>query len=295
MKRQVSGQESATAGSPRAEPPTSDTRKVLTGHDHQPLRCPRTAKLAISGGRQRRRYTNVRGRPTGRPSGPGSGAGLSARLPRVDCMSWSVYGGFLVFAAVLVLVPGPDFAVVTRNALASGRRRGVASALGVASSNAVQGTAAAAGLGAVIMRSEPVFLAIKWAGVAYLLFLGVQALRSACRGRYAERGADASRTVARPVLAGWRQGFLSNITNPKVLVFYVAVLPQFLGPDVPLVMLLVLALSHAVLSLLYLLLLVGGMHRARLVLSRRGVRRALDAVTGTLLVGFGLRLATEQV
>src|SRR3954471_15162289 len=77
-------------------------------------------------------------------------------------VTWQTYGSFLVFAAVLVLVPGPDFAVVTRNALASGRRRGVASALGVASSNAVQGTAAAAGLGAVIMRSQPVFLAIKW-------------------------------------------------------------------------------------------------------------------------------------
>lgn len=70
-------------------------------------------------------------------------------------MSWSLYGSFLVFAGVLVLVPGPDFAVVTKNALAAGRRRGVASACGVASSNAVQGAAAAAGLGAVIMRSQP--------------------------------------------------------------------------------------------------------------------------------------------
>jgi threonine/homoserine/homoserine lactone efflux protein len=209
-------------------------------------------------------------------------------------MSWSVYGSFLVFAAVLVLVPGPDFAVVSRNALVSGRRRGVASALGVASSNAVQGTAAAAGLGAVIMRSEPVFLAIKWAGVVYLLLLGAQALRSAWRGRYAGMDEQADTTQHRPALAGWRQGFLSNITNPKVLVFYVAVLPQFLGPDVPMVMLLVLALSHAVLSLLYLLLLVSGLHRARVLLSRRSVRRGLDAVTGTLLVGFGVRLATEH-
>jgi threonine/homoserine/homoserine lactone efflux protein len=209
-------------------------------------------------------------------------------------MSWSLYGSFLVFAAVLVLVPGPDFAVVTKNAIAAGRRRGAASAFGVASSNAVQGTAAAAGLGAVIMRSQPVFLAIKWAGVAYLLFLGAQALRSAWRGRYAGLAAGDGTTQDGQALAGWRQGFLSNITNPKVLVFYVAVLPQFLGPDVPLVMLLVLALSHAVLSMLYLLLLVGGLSRARRVLARRRVRRALDAVTGTLLIGFGARLATEH-
>ena len=209
-------------------------------------------------------------------------------------MSWSLYGSFLVFAAVLVLVPGPDFAVVTKNALAAGRRRGVASACGVASSNAVQGAAAAGGLGAVLMRSQPVFLAIKWAGVAYLLFLGVQALRSAWKGRYAALGADATTTQGRQAMAGWRQGFLSNITNPKVLVFYVAVLPQFLGPDVPLAVLLLFALSHAVLSMLYLLVLVGGLSRARLVLSRPRVRRGLDAVTGTLLIGFGARLATEH-
>jgi len=212
-------------------------------------------------------------------------------------MSWSLYGSFLVFAAVLVLVPGPDFAVVTRNAVAAGRRRGVASACGVASSNAVQGTAAAAGLGALVLRSQPVFLTVKWAGVAYLLYLGAQALRSAWRGRYDEPDGGAGhdvRTRGRQALAGWRQGFLSNITNPKVLVFYVAVLPQFLGPDVPPAMLFVLALSHAVLSLLYLLLLVGGVSRARRLLSRTRVRRALDTVTGTLLVGFGARLATEH-
>jgi len=99
-------------------------------------------------------------------------------------MSWSSYGSFVVFAVVLVLVPGPDFAVVTRNTLAAGRWRGAWAASGVASSNAVQGTAAAAGLGALIVRAQPVLEAIRWAGVAYLMFLGFQAARSAVRGRY---------------------------------------------------------------------------------------------------------------
>src|SRR3954463_11520167 len=99
-------------------------------------------------------------------------------------MTGSSYGSFLIFAVVLVLVPGPDFAVVTKNTLASGRWRGAWSAGGVASSNAVQGAAAATGLGALIVRAEPVFEAIKWAGVAYLAFLGVQAVRSAVRGLY---------------------------------------------------------------------------------------------------------------
>ncbi|MGH3152090.1 MAG: LysE family translocator [Streptosporangiaceae bacterium] len=86
-------------------------------------------------------------------------------------MSWSKYAEFLAFAVVLVLIPGPDFAVVTKNTLAGGRRRGRWTAIGVSSSNFVQGTAAACGLGALIVQAQPVFEAIKWAGVAYLLVL----------------------------------------------------------------------------------------------------------------------------
>ena len=207
-------------------------------------------------------------------------------------MNWSAYESFLVVAAVLVLLPGPDFAVVTRNTLATGRRRGWWSALGVTSSNAVQGVAAAAGLGALILRVEPLFQAIRWAGIAYLVVLGVASLRSAVRGEYAPDAVAAA--TPGQALTGWRQGFLSNITNPKVLVFYLAVLPQFLGRDAPLGALLLFALSHAVLTLLYLTVLVTALHRVRGFLSRRRTRRALDALTGTALLGFGARLAVEH-
>jgi threonine/homoserine/homoserine lactone efflux protein len=146
-------------------------------------------------------------------------------------MQWSAYGAFLAFAIVLILIPGPDFAVVSKNALAGGRRRGTWTAAGVACSNAVQGSAAAAGLGAMIVRAQPVFEAIKWAGVGYLLYLAAQALWSAVRGHYQRLDHDgAEQGGAAAALGGWRQGFLSNITNPKVLVFYLAVLPQFPDP-----------------------------------------------------------------
>ncbi|MHB8450524.1 MAG: LysE family translocator [Mycobacteriales bacterium] len=129
-------------------------------------------------------------------------------------MSWSSYGEFLAFATVLVLIPGPDFAVVTKNTLAAGPRRGRWTAVGICSSNALQGTAAAAGLSALIVRAQPVFDTIKWAGVCYLAYLGAQALRSAIRGHYQpidDETAGAGRGAA---LGGWRQGFVSNITNP---------------------------------------------------------------------------------
>ena len=206
-------------------------------------------------------------------------------------MSWSKYAEFLAFAAVLVLIPGPDFAVVTRNTLVGGRQRGRWTALGVSSSNLVQGPAAAFGVSALIVRSQPLFEAIKWAGVAYLAYLGAQAVRSAVRGQYQPLDEPAGHARG---LAGWRQGFISNITNPKVLVFYLAVLPQFLTPGASLGWLLALAWSHAVLGQSYLQLLVTGLHGARRLLMRRRVRRGLDATTGAVLLGFSAKLATAH-
>jgi len=208
-------------------------------------------------------------------------------------MTWATYGEFLAFATVLVLIPGPDFAVVTKNTLAAGRRRGRWAAVGVASSNVVQGTAAASGLSALIVRAQPVFQAIKWAGVAYLAFLGVQAISSAIRGQYQPLD-DGEPATAGAAFGGWRQGFLSNITNPKVLIFYLAILPQFLAPHAAIGWLLAFAWSHALLSLIYLLALTWGLHRARQILARRKVRRTMDGVTGAVLLGFSARLAVEH-
>ncbi|MEX5718002.1 LysE family translocator [Geodermatophilus maliterrae] len=220
-------------------------------------------------------------------------------------MDGAGYGTFVVLAVVLVLVPGPDFAVVVRNTLAGGRGRGAWSAVGITVSNVLQGTAAATGLAAVVVRVEPLFEAIRWLGVAYLGFLAVQAFRSAVRGSYPALDGDGDGdgdgddddggTTAGPrARAGLRQGFLSNITNPKVLAFYLAVLPQFLGPGTAVPVLLAYALTHAVVGLGYLLLLVAVLHRARRVLARRPVRRALDAFTGCALLAFGVRLAADR-
>nr|WP_228489242.1 LysE family transporter [Raineyella fluvialis] len=93
---------------------------------------------------------------------------------------------------------------------------------------------------------------------------------------------------------GWRQGFTSNITNPKVLAFYLAVLPQFLPAGATPLEAIPLALFHAAISALYLAIITLAAHRARRVLTRRRVRRGLDAVTGSVMIGFGLRLAGEH-
>ncbi|MQA80882.1 MAG: LysE family translocator [Streptosporangiales bacterium] len=210
-------------------------------------------------------------------------------------MSWSVYATFCAFAIVVIVAPGPDFAVVVRNAVSAGRTGGAFAGLGVLSASFVQATAAAFGVGALIARSQPLFEALRWIGVAYLGFLGFQALRAALR-RDRAAGTGLGRQVAGArSFASWRQGFLSNITNPKVLALYLSVLPQFLRPGDP-SPLAAMALSYTfvLLSVVWLALVVWFLGRVRRWLARARVRRAIDAVTGTVLVGFAVRLAAES-
>ena len=209
-------------------------------------------------------------------------------------MTWATYGTFVVFAAVVVIAPGPDFALVVRNSLARGRTAGFFTSLGVVASCLVQGTLAAFGIGVVIARSQPLFLTIRWAGVAYLCYLGAQALLFARRGEAWRVGAAGPSPQGARV-ASLRQGFLCNITNPKVLAFYLSVLPQFLGhTGTATVDALALASTHAVLGVVWLFALVALLHRIRPWLQSRRVRRSLDAVTGTALVGFASALAVES-
>lgn len=236
-------------------------------------------------------------------------------------MSLSLYGTYLIFVILLVIAPGPDTMVVLKNSLAGGRMAGLVSSLGICAGNLAQGTAVALGVGALIVRSQPVFDGLRVAGVVYLCWLGFQALRSAFRSSRtgdpadpvstehqgdaapaAREGAAAARAVrgnGSPVRRHgfrWlRQGFLSNVTNPKVLAMYLSVLPQFLdrGHGSTAVALL-LAYTVGVLGLAWLLGLVAAIHRARAWIQRRRVRRAMDAVTGTALIGFGIALAAES-
>ncbi len=209
-------------------------------------------------------------------------------------MTWTTYGTFVAIAAIVVLAPGPDFAVVLKNSLARGRGAGLVTSLGVTTSCLVLGTLAAFGVAVIIARSQPLFAAIRWAGVAYLCWLGVQALRAA-RARSGSRIAKASPQPQRPRhAAAFRQGFLSNITNPKVLAFYLSVLPQFLGhAGTPTVDALALAYTHAVLGIAWLVTLVTLLNQLRPWIQRQRVRRTLDALTGTALLGFASALAVE--
>ena len=187
---------------------------------------------------------------------------------------------FLGLAVVVIVTPGPDTALTIRNAVLGGRRAGVATAFGVAAGQATWTLAAAGGLAALLVASEPAFLAIRFAGAAYLVWLGLQGLAAAIRGRRAGHHARP------PGGAPFRQGLLSNLANPKMAVFFTSLLPQF---GASFAALLALGLLFCALTLAWLAAVAcaGG------VLRRPRVRRAIDAVTGTVLVALGLRLAGE--
>ena len=201
---------------------------------------------------------------------------------------------FLGVSVLVIATPGQDTALTIKNTLAGGRRAGVLTALGVSTGQAVWTLAASAGVAALLVASEPAFLALKLAGAAYLVFLGAQALLAACRGPSvpeAQGGAPARLAPA----TGYRQGVVSNLGNPKMAVFFTSLLPQFApAGGGSFAVMLVLGLVFCAMTFLWLAAYSAAVDRAGHVLRRRGVRRALDAITGTVLVALGLRLATQD-
>jgi threonine/homoserine/homoserine lactone efflux protein len=196
---------------------------------------------------------------------------------------------FLAVALVVICTPGPDTALTVRNSLLGNRRAGIFTALGVSTGQLVWTLAASIGIAALLVASEPAFQALKLAGAAYLIWLGVQTLWGVVRRRSRERDSDGRRAVS-PGQA-WRQGVLSNLGNPKSAAFFTSLLPQF-GDSF--VVLLALGLLYSVLTLTWLVGYAVVIARAGDLLRRERVRRVLDAVTGAVLVAFGLRLATER-
>jgi threonine/homoserine/homoserine lactone efflux protein len=195
---------------------------------------------------------------------------------------------FLLVAALVIVTPGQDTALTIRNTLAGARRAGIATAAGVAAGQAVWTLATSVGLAAVVAASEPVFQAIKLAGAAYLVVLGLQSLRDALRKR-----ARAEQTVARAAKPrAFRQGLLSNLGNPKMAVFFTSLLPQFGGESFG--ALLALGLVFCAMTFVWLSAYAAAVARAGDVLRRPAIRRALDAIVGVVLVSLGLRLATER-
>jgi threonine/homoserine/homoserine lactone efflux protein len=200
---------------------------------------------------------------------------------------------FAVMSVILTVTPGPDSLLVLRSSLQGGRRAGTRVAGGAALGSLAWGICSAAGLTAVLAASAQAFRAVQLIGAAYLVFLGIRGWRA----RAAHDGARAEGDAARPQrTAGFRAGLFSNLLNPKVGVFFLAVMPQFIPHGAPVAgFTLAFAATDMVIASAWLLVVAWISDRARSLLRRPRVRTGLDRAAGTTLVALGIKVAASQL
>jgi len=200
--------------------------------------------------------------------------------------------GFALVAGLLTIIPGLDTALVLRASISAGRAHGFATAIGIGTGALVWGAAAAVGASAILLASELAFSILKLVGAAYLAYLGVSLLIQSFRA------ARASEPVVRvtTLRGSYARGVLTNLLNPKVGVFYIAVIPQFIPEGtVPVLMGVALALVHTLESMVWFTGIIFATHLARRWLADRRVTRWVDRVTGGVLLAMAGFIAAEEL
>jgi RhtB (resistance to homoserine/threonine) family protein len=202
---------------------------------------------------------------------------------------------FIGVAAIVIVVPGPDTAVVTKNVLVHGRRAALGTSLGVSAGLSVWTLAAAVGVASVLRASEVAFTVLKLVGALYLVWLGLQALRAAHHAAADQHGSVPAARPGMGAFGGFRQGFLSDLANPKIGIFFTSLLPQFVDPGRPVLLpFMALGAVFVLMTVLWLCAYCVIAARAAETLQRPRIKAALDRVTGIVLIALGLRLATEH-
>ncbi|MEV0194237.1 LysE family translocator [Kitasatospora purpeofusca] len=206
---------------------------------------------------------------------------------------------FALVVGLLTLTPGLDTALILRISALGHRRQAWGVVLGVQTGTLLWGALTSAGVTALLTASQLGYEILRWAGAAYLVRMGVGMLRSRAHAEPEPEDAAAADTPADGpadgLAAGWRRGLLTNLFNPKVGVFYVAVLPQFIPAGAPhFAAGVALTCVHVVEGLLWSTVLVGFAQALRGRLRRPSARRAMDRVTGLAVVGFGVKLAVSD-
>jgi threonine/homoserine/homoserine lactone efflux protein len=203
---------------------------------------------------------------------------------------------FVPVALLLAIIPGADTALVTKNALTLGLRGARWTILGICVGCLVHATASALGLSAILSTSARAYETVKLAGAAYLVWIGVQSIRGATAP--ADTALDTAPTPPPTTVRGahpWAQGFLTNVLNPKVALFYLTFLPQFIPAGAPVLRTsLLLAMIHIVIGFAWLSLYARFVDRLRGALTRPMVKAWLERLTGGALVLLGARLAWER-
>lgn len=203
---------------------------------------------------------------------------------------WSLLSAFLLAISLLTLAPGVDSLLVIRNSMRGGWQDGVITSLGICLALFVQATISALGLSVLLLQSATAFTAVKLAGAAYLVWLGFASLHQAVRGQSLSLSTSVVKQSFRPIRS-LREGLLSNLLNPKAILFYMALLPQFIDADRPaLSQSLVLAAIHFAIAMGWQSFLAIGVYRIKHWLQKERLQRALNTAMGSVLVFLGINL-----
>ncbi|GIH89885.1 RhtB family transporter [Planobispora siamensis] len=203
-------------------------------------------------------------------------------------VSMSTFLVFVVASLALVLVPGPNHLYIAARGMSQGRAAGMASALGVEAGTLVHIAAAAAGLSYVVARSATLFNVIKWVGVAYLVYLGIRALTAGRR----EEGLR--ETAPQPLREVFAEGLVVNLLNPKVILFFLAFLPQFVDPEAGAVPLQIVVLGGTLLLLGLISDMIYAAGADALGRRLRNRAKALGRVSGIIYLGLGVATALSS-
>jgi threonine/homoserine/homoserine lactone efflux protein len=208
---------------------------------------------------------------------------------------WSSIFSFAAVAALVTITPGLDTALVLRSALSDGRRNAFATALGINTGVLVWAVGAAVGASALLNASRTAYRALQLVGAAYIVILGFKMLRNSFERTPGGDVAAVSIKVQSSLGRSYRAGVLTNLLNPKIGVFYIALLPQFIPKGSSAVWVgVLLAIVHNIEGLMWFALIIGIAGRARTMLSTRRSQRLVNRLAGSVLIGFGIKLARSK-
>lgn len=204
------------------------------------------------------------------------------------------FEAFLIAITILTLTPGLDTAVVIRNTSRSGFKDGCVTSFGICSGLFVHATFSAIGISAILLQSAQAFQFMKWIGAAYLIYLGINGLRSTLSWGGGLKVNSVRQDEFDPARS-LREGFLSNVLNPKTAVFYLAFLPQFIDPNYsPFLQSLWMAAIHFVIAMIWQCGLASAINFAKQLVQNGSLLRWMEGVTGVVLVGLGIKLLLEE-
>ncbi|MGX6445748.1 LysE family translocator [Neobacillus sp. K501] len=201
---------------------------------------------------------------------------------------------FVLMCFFLIILPGPDTAIATKNTVTVGKAGGLKTALGTCCALLIHTSAAVLGLSAIIVKSALLFSILKYVGAVYLIYMGVKALWSL---KKKEIAASAEINSKRQFVnkSCFKQGFLTNILNPKVAVFFLTFLPQFVDPGSNTFLpFLIMGITYTVLTAIWFLLYVYLINQISAFMKKPKTQNIIEAITGTVLIGFGIKLALEK-